>query len=117
MATNIQNTTYYTAVATGDFTVTMKDNQGNTFRSVVIQADTTAGDQNFILPELSTISDQTELIIVVKVDTNDITVTPASGDTIGSETTALTITAGGGDLANYIFTPIDARTWSVLITA
>jgi hypothetical protein len=116
MAINIQNTTYYTAVATDTFNVSMKDDQGNTFRSVVIQADTTAGDQTFVLPELSTISDETELIIVVKQDTNDITITPASGDFIGSAST-YAIASGGGDFANYVLTPVDAKSWSLLKTA
>lgn len=116
MAINIQNTSYFNATVSDDYTVTMKDNQGNTFRSVVIQADTTTGDQTFILPELSTISDQTELIIVVKQDTNDITITPASGDLIGSAST-YAIASGGGDFANYVLTPVDAKSWSLLKTA
>jgi hypothetical protein len=117
MAINIQNVSYFNATVSDDYTVTLKDNQGNTFAKTVILSNSTTGAQTFLLPELTTIANDCEVIIVITGDTNNVSVTPASGDTIGSEDASYVIALGGGVGANYVFTPVDATRWSVLKTA
>jgi hypothetical protein len=117
MPVNIQNVSYFNATVSDTYTVALKDNQGNTFAKTVILSDSTTGGQTFLLPELSTIANDCEVIFVITADTSAVAITPASGDTVGSTVGAYVIALGGGIGSNYVFTQVDATRCSVLKTA
>lgn len=128
-ALNVQNQNYVeVAFINNPVTLTCKDNQGNTFARNTCVVDATAGVVNVNLPYIPSLADDllTEVVIVVKDDTNNIlvnAVTPAPSPSIpfpvtqqiGSATT-LTIAAGSGVGYNIVCRPVSEGIWAATIT-
>jgi hypothetical protein len=110
-------------------TLTAKDNQGNTFNRNTVVVDASAGVVNINLPYIPSLADDllTEVVIIVKDDTNDIfinAVTPAPSplipfpvtQQIGSAT-FLFLASGGGNGQNVVCRPVSEGVWSATFTA
>ena len=129
-ALQVQNQSYVeVAFINTPVTLTAKDNQGNTFNRNTVVVDASAGVVAVNLPYIPSLADDllTEVVIIVKDDTSNITInaiTPAPSpsipspvtQTIGSITT-LTLIAGLGVGRSIILRPVSEGVWSAVTTA
>jgi hypothetical protein len=129
-ALQVQNQSYVeVAFINTPVTLTAKDNQGNTFNRNTVVVDASAGVVAVNLPYIPSLADDllTEVVVIVKDDTSNITInaiTPAPSpsipspvtQTIGSITT-LTLIAGLGVGRSIILRPVSEGVWSAVTTA
>jgi hypothetical protein len=103
------------------FDLTLKDNTNNVFPKSLIEANTALGVGVINLPSIASLgaaANSCEVVIVVDVATNNVTVDPALTDKIGGLAAGApyTITAGASG-QNLVLYPVDGTTWGFNFTA
>ena len=112
----LQNLSYYKIVSAGVETYDLNpfDINGNLFREILIDIDTTGGAVTLNLPEVSTLPNYNTIVKVIRTaGGNNVVVTAGGSDKIGSAST-VTLNAINKSVE---CSPIGAINWYGVITA
>jgi hypothetical protein len=112
----LQGTNYHTILGGDDYNLVATDINGKAFQEITVVYIADGNDADLYLPEIASLPTTAISIRVIAQDTdgatNQVAIRPASGssDTIGS----LTVKSLSKDGSNFILTPADATTWSLI---